>query len=106
MSEHEERMARIESLGVSHLLIVDENGKVIRSNKQNDKDPQAANSQAATIASSVAQLARKARSVVRDLDPLNDLVFFRVRAKTKEVMVAPSEHLFLIVIQDDKEEKH
>ena len=43
MSEHEERMARIESLGVSHLLIVDENGKVIRSNKQNDKDPQAAN---------------------------------------------------------------
>ena len=105
MSEHEERMARIESLGVAHLLIVDEYGKVIRTNKA-DKDAGAANAQAATIGESISQLARKARSVVRDLDPLNDLVFFRVRAKTKEVMVAPSEHLFLIVIQDDKEDKH
>ena len=59
----------------------------------------------ATIASAVAQLARKATSVVRDLDPLNDLVFFRVRAKNREVMVAPSQNLFLIVCQDLHEEQ-
>ena len=45
-------------------------------------------------------LAKKARSVVRDLDPHNDLTFFRVRGKNKqEILVAPDKHLFLIVIQ-------
>ena len=52
-----------------------------------------------TIATSVTALAKKARSVVRDLNPLNDLTFFRVKSKNKEIMVAPDKHLFLIVIQ-------
>ena len=29
----------------------------------------------------VVELAKKARSVVRDISPLNDLTFFRVRSK-------------------------
>ena len=37
---------------------------------------------------------------MRDLDPHNDLTFFRVRGKNKqEILVAPDKHLFLIVIQ-------
>jgi dynein light chain roadblock-type len=44
-------------------------------------------------------LAKKARSVVRDIDPLNELTFFRVRARKQEIMVAPDKHLFLIVLQ-------
>ena len=102
MSEHEDRILRIHELGVQHLLIVNEDGKLLRSNKQYDQSGAGAEAQrliANTIASDVARLAKKARSVVRDLKPLNDLVFFRVRAKTKEVMVAPSSgNLFLIVI--------
>ena len=35
------------------------------------------------------QLAAKARSVVRDIDPQNDLTFLRFRTKKHEVMVAP-----------------
>lgn len=37
----------------------------------------------------VSQLADKARSVVRDLDPTNDLTFLRVRTKKHEIMMAP-----------------
>ena len=55
-------------------------------------------------AQKVTELAKKARSVVRDLDPLNDLTFFRVRSKKHEIMVAPDKNLFLIVIQQPYDE--
>lgn len=39
----------------------------------------------------ISQLSDKARSVVRDLDPSNDLTFLRIRSKKHEIMVAPGE---------------
>jgi len=44
----------------------------------------------------ISQLADKACSVVRELDPTNDLTFFRIRTKKHEIMVAPGEkpHIF------------
>jgi dynein light chain roadblock-type len=42
----------------------------------------------------------KARSVVRDLDPTNDLTFLRIRSKKHEIMVAPDREFLLIVVQD------
>ncbi|KAI9577702.1 hypothetical protein GQX74_010889 [Glossina fuscipes] len=48
----------------------------------------------------MSQLADKARSVVRDLDPSNDLTFLRVRSKKHEIMVAPDRDFILIVIQN------
>ena len=41
-----------------------------------------------------------ARSCIRDLDPLNDLTFLRVRSRKHEIMVAPSGEYSLIVIQN------
>ena len=76
-------------------MIVDETGKILRTTMNNPSDNKFPN----TIATSVTALAKKARSVVRDLNPLNDLTFFRVKSKDKEIMVAPDKHLFLIVIQ-------
>lgn len=98
MAEVEERIARIKNhKGVRGLLITDEKGKVHRTtmpllNEQNKPV-------ASLIAQIVSELALKARSVVRDIDPLNDMTFFRVRAKKQEIMVAPDKNLFLIVIQ-------
>lgn len=48
----------------------------------------------------MSQLADKAKSVVRDLDPSNDLTFLRVRSKKHEIMVAPDRDFILIVIQN------
>jgi dynein light chain roadblock-type len=48
----------------------------------------------------LSQLADKARNVVRDLDPSNDLTFLRVRSKKHEIMVAPDKDFLLIVIQN------
>ena len=97
MAEVEERILRIKQhKGVMGLLIVDENGKVLRTTMNTqDKDQNPLQ-----IAQKVTALAKKARSVVRDLDPHNDLTFFRVRGKNKqEILVAPDKHLFLIVLQ-------
>jgi hypothetical protein len=44
-------------------------------------------------AEQVALLAAKARSVVRDLDPTNDLTFMRIRSKRHETMIAPGRSL-------------
>ncbi|KAK3526133.1 hypothetical protein QTP70_016128 [Hemibagrus guttatus] len=49
------------------------------------------------------QLAMKARSTVRDIDPQNDLTFLRIRSKKHEIMVAPDKDYLLIVIQNPSE---
>jgi dynein light chain roadblock-type len=36
-------------------------------------------------------LTAKARSLVRDIDPQNDLTFLRIRSKKHEIMVAPGK---------------
>ena len=43
------------------------------------------------------------RSVVRDIDPQNDLTFLRIRSKKHEIMVAPDKEYLLIVIQNPTE---
>ena len=79
MAEVEERINRIkQQKGIKGLLIVDEDGKALRSAWSNEggNDPNVKQ-----IAQKVTELAKKARSVVRDIDPNNDLTFFRVRSK-------------------------
>ena len=81
MAEVEDRMQRITGhKGVKGLLIVDENGKILRQNAQVMKTHMG-ESAPKQYAQKVVELAKKARSVVRDISPLNDLTFFRVRSK-------------------------
>lgn len=44
----------------------------------------------------------KAKSIVRDLDPLNDLTFFRIKTRNEEIMVTPDKDFLLIAIQGPK----
>ena len=67
--------------GVVGVVIVNGDGVAVRSSL----DPAATQKYAQHITS----LAAKARSVVRDLDPQNDLTFLRLRSKTDEIMIAP-----------------
>ena len=102
MAEVEERINRIRNHKSVHgLLIVDEDGKPLRSTMKPD-DPMTKQ-----YSKKVVELAKRARSVVRDIDPMNDLTFFRVRSKRHEIMVALDKNLFLIVIQnsDDKDKE-
>ena len=96
MADFEDRIQRIsQHPTVSTLLIVNEAGRPIKKchKKGSTPTPEA-------VASAITDLAKKARSVVRDIDPMNDMTFFRVRARRKEILVAPDKHLYLIVIQE------
>ena len=93
MSEVEETLNRIKThKGVSGIVIVNSEGVPIRSTLDSKMTLQ--------YSALISQLAAKARSVVRDLDPQNDLTFLRIRSKKHEIMVAPDKEYILIVIQD------
>jgi dynein light chain roadblock-type len=83
MADVEETMKRINShKGVLGIIIVNNDGIPIRTTFP---DP------AVTVqyAALVTHMASKARTVVRTLDPQNDLHFLRIRSKKHEIMGAP-----------------
>ncbi|XP_051153525.1 dynein light chain roadblock-type 2 [Leptopilina boulardi] len=91
--EVEETMKRIQShKGVVGTIVVNSEGIPIKTTLDNTTTVQ--------YAGLISQLSDKARSVVRDLDPTNDLTFLRIRSKKHEVMVAPDKEFILIVIQN------
>uniref|UniRef100_D3TRW5 Dynein light chain roadblock n=1 Tax=Glossina morsitans morsitans TaxID=37546 RepID=D3TRW5_GLOMM len=91
--EVEETLKRIQShKGVVGTIVVNNEGIPVKSTLDNTTTDQ--------YAGLMSQLADKARSVVRDLDPSNDLTFLRVRSKKHEIMVAPDRDFILIVIQN------
>ena len=47
----------------------------------------------------MSHLAFAAKSVVRDLDPTNEMTFFRARSASHEVLVAPDPQFLMIVLQ-------
>ena len=101
MADFEERINRISNhSGVGTLLIVNDQGRIITQRHKATATPAPQH-----IANHITDLALKARSVVRDIDPMNDMTFFRVRSKRKEILVAPDKHLFLICIQETDNEQ-
>ncbi|XP_022345155.1 dynein light chain roadblock-type 2 isoform X1 [Crassostrea virginica] len=93
MAEVEETFKRIQAhKGVIGALVVNSEGIPIRSTLDNSTTVQ--------YAGLISQLAAKARSTVRDIDPSNDLTFLRIRSKKHEIMVAPENEYLLIVIQN------
>ncbi|XP_048776171.1 dynein light chain roadblock-type 2 isoform X1 [Ostrea edulis] len=93
MAEVEETFKRIQShKGVIGVIVVNSEGIPIRSTLDNSTTVQ--------YAGLISQLAAKARSTVRDIDPSNDLTFLRIRSKKHEIMVAPENEYLLIVIQN------
>ena len=48
----------------------------------------------------ISSLAKRAKSIVRDLDPTNELTYLRVKSRKHEVLIAPDEDYILIVVQN------
>jgi len=93
MSEVEETLKRINShKGVIGILIFNSDAIPIRSTMDA--------AVATKTAGMVAPLIGKARSMVRDLDPQNDLTFVRIRSKKHEILVAPEKDFCLVVVQN------
>ena len=58
------------------------------------------NSTTVQYAGLIHHLTAKARAMVRDVDPTDNLCFLRVRSKKHEIMIAPDNEYILICIQN------
>jgi dynein light chain roadblock-type len=93
----EETFKRLQShKGVIGVIIINSDGIAIRSTLDNDLTVQ--------YAALMSQFTVKARGVVKNLDPDNELKFVRIRSKKHEIMVAPefdkTREYYLVVVQD------
>ncbi|KAK8895016.1 hypothetical protein M9Y10_023458 [Tritrichomonas musculus] len=93
MAEIDSTLQRItQNKSVVGLLVLDENNKIIHKQFNKSVDPE-------KYADKLPPLIERARCLVRDLDPTNDLTFLRIRTDKIEIMVAPDDEYLLIVIQ-------
>ncbi|CAE7496386.1 DYNLRB1, partial [Symbiodinium microadriaticum] len=82
-SEVEETIERIKvQPGVEGYVICNKQGQVLR------RFPTMTQETAEQYSEAMMSLSSQARSVVRDLNPKNELKYLRVRAKRHEIMVA------------------
>jgi dynein light chain roadblock-type len=93
MSEVEQTLRRIEgNKSVLATIVLDGGNHVIHQNYRSTEPGR--------FAEKLPPLIDRARSIVRDLDPTNDLTFLRIRAGQTEILVAPGDDYTLIVVQD------
>ncbi|UJR32031.1 hypothetical protein I4U23_019499 [Adineta vaga] len=91
-AEVDDTLKRIqEHKGVQGSLIINNDGIPIRSSLDSSLTQQ--------YAALIKSLSDKARSAIRDIDPTNELVFFRMRTKKHEILVAPEKEYTMIVLQ-------
>lgn len=96
MAEVEETIKRLQNnKGVIGVIVMDQEGRPIRSTLNQEMTIQ--------YAGLLQQLTDKAKNVVRELDPVNDLTFLRVRSKKHEIMIAPDKDYLLAVVQNPGE---
>ena len=98
-TEIEDRIARIkEHKGVKGLIIVKKTEMKEGNQPQIVRSTMGESAEATAYAVRLSELAITARSLVRDLDPKNDLTFLRVTCKVYDMMIAPDKDYYLIVV--------
>mmetsp|Transcript_94596 Transcript_94596/g.131447 ORF Transcript_94596/g.131447 Transcript_94596/m.131447 type:complete len:107 (-) Transcript_94596:61-381(-) len=97
MAEFEETFNRIKNMrkSVMGIVICTTAGKIIKSTFGTSSE------KAKNIAEVVSGLTVKAKTIIRDIDPSNDLTFMRVKSRHYEIMVAPDKEYLLVVMQCD-----
>ena len=112
VKDRTKRIAEHES--VKWLVIADSSEKILQTEvntktlQPGEKGKGEEKAQPNAMAKHILNIAKKARSTVKDLDPTvsisqttsqNDLTFLRIKSATNEIMVATDKDYFLIVNQ-------
>ena len=94
MSEIEEALERIKNhKGVEGYVIVSNEGEVLR------RYPGMTAESAEKYANVIALLTKRARHVVRDTTPKDDLSHLRIRCQKREILVSPGTSFMVVIIQ-------
>ena len=90
MSEIEEAINRMKKVV---LIITGPDGSVARSNLENKAEVN-------KFINNIGELIEKARNIVRDVDPSNDMTLLRFTLRTHEIIIAPGKNFRIIVVQE------
>ena len=96
MSEVEEAISRIKSR-VDKFVFIGRDGSLIRDVQQGPETIRLTNC--------VNELVDKARNVVRDVDPANDMTFMRITLRQHEILIAPGKDSRIIALQNISQER-
>jgi dynein light chain roadblock-type len=91
MSEIEEAINRMKKV---KLIITGPEGNVVRSHLESKS------SDVGMIIANINDLIDKARNIVRDVDPSNDMTLLRFTLRKHDIIIAPGKNFRIIVIQD------
>ena len=92
-NEVEEAVKRINShKGVMGVLVVNYDGVPIKTSMEAAETVQ--------HAALITHFTQKAKGVIKQLDPDNEVTFLRVRSKKHEILIAPDENYVLVVLQN------
>lgn len=90
MSEIEEAINRMKKV---ILIITGPDGSVVRTNLENKAD-------VSRLTNSIGELVDKARNIVRDVDPSNDMTLLRFTLRKHDIIIAPGKSFRIIVVQE------
>ncbi|OMJ94076.1 hypothetical protein SteCoe_2850 [Stentor coeruleus] len=90
MSEIEEAINRMKKVS---LIITGPDGTVARSNIDNKSDVN-------KYIYNVGDLVDKARSIIRDVDPSNDMTLLRFTLRKHDIIIAPGKNFRIIIVQE------
>lgn len=104
MENVEEIIERIsEHPGVKRIIITNTKKEMIKSIGFEDLEPHELN--ANDFFNLVNPLLFQSRSVVREINPKNDLHFLRIELNEDEILISPHENFTLIVLQEKNTEE-
>ena len=90
MSEIEEAINRMKKVT---LIITGPDGSVARCNIDNKEKIK-------KYLENIPELVEKARSIVRDVDPSNDMTLLRFTLRKHEILIAPGKSFRIIIVQE------
>lgn len=90
MSEIEEAINRMKKV---ILIITGPDGSVVRTSLENKAD-------VSRLTNSIGELVDKARNIVRDVDPSNDMTLLRFTLRKHDIIIAPGKNFRIIVVQE------
>merc|ERR1712141_873154 len=96
-AELDEILKRITEIkNIAGVVVVNSEGITVKSTLENSLSVQ--------YSVLISQLSERAKSIVRDLDPANELTYLRIKSRKHEILVAPEDDFILIVVQNPPEQ--
>ena len=97
MADVEEVIRRLKTRPSNGVVITDRAQRVVRSSYTGERA-----GKADVVCACVPMLVQKAEAIVQDVDPLNSLLFLRIKLRSGEILVASDADFHLIVAQSEE----